>query len=123
MKKWIISGILTGLTILFACLKPVWTGFVFLGITCMALLSAYTIYYLIKLYIRDYYTNFEKAFIAYKADYINYNNSSSKEFEENLDKHLSYFKKRLRREKAVDIFKIIFVLTILIVCIIVMIGI
>lgn len=123
MIKWIISGILAGLTILFACLKSVWAGFIYLGISCAVLLCGYCIYLQIKMYIRDYRTNFEKAFIRYKADYINYNNVSAEEFDNDIDSHLSYFKKRLRREKAVDIFKILFVLSILVVFVIVMIEI
>jgi len=123
MIKWIITGLLASLTIGFAFLKSVWAGFIYLGIVCITLLCAYWIYIRIKLYIKDYRTNFEKAFIAYKADYVNTYNITSEEFEKNFDSHLSHFKDMLRKEKAVDIFIILFILVVLIMCIVAMIKI
>lgn len=118
MKKWIISGVLVLLCILFASLKSVWTGFIYLGISSLCLLCIYWIYLRILLYIKDYHTNFDKAFISYKADYVNSMNITAQEFEANLILHLKEFKKLLRREKFVDIFKILFIIAIVVSCII-----
>lgn len=123
MTKWIVSGVLIALTVLFACLKFVWVGFVYFGVSSLSLLCLYWIYERIKLYRKDYHLNFEQAFIAYKADYINYSNSSTEDFENNIQEHYKYFKKMLRREKFIDIFKIIFILMVFVVCIVAMIGI
>ena len=68
------------------------------------------------MYIRDYYKNFEKSFIVYKAEYVNQNNISIDDFEKEMPMHLKKFKKLLRKEKIVDIFKILFVLTLFALC-------
>lgn len=118
MIKWIIVGVLTALTITFAFLKSVWTGFIYLGISFLSLLAIYVLYIRIRKYITDYYTNFEKAFVRYRADYINSHNITSQEFEQNIEEHQKTFKDLFRKEKAVDMFIMLFILTILIVSII-----
>lgn len=122
MKKWIISGILVALAILFACLKSVWTGFVYFGIVCLSALCLFWIYVRIKLYIKVYHTDFNKQFIGYKADYINTYNIREEDFENILTSHVKEFKKLLRREKIVDIFKILFIMSVFVVCIVAIIG-
>ena len=118
MKKWIILGVLAALCILFACLKSVWTGFIYLGIASLSLLCVYLVYLRIKLYKRDYYDNFQRAFVVYKADYVNSYNITAEEFENNLPIHMKEFKKLMRREKFVDIFKILAIIAFIVACII-----
>lgn len=74
------------------------------------------------MYIKDYYINFDKEFAAYKADTINVTNISSEDFDNNLSSHKKDFKKLLRRDKLIDIFKILFIVSLFAVCIIAMIG-
>lgn len=123
MIKWIITGGLASLTITFACLKSVWAGFIYLGIICITLLCLYWIYIRAVQYKIDYYDNFEKAFIVFKADYVNSSNITTEEFENNQDVYLKEFKKLLRKDKLIDIFKILFIVVVLIVCIVAMIEI
>ena len=118
MTKWIIIAILIALSILFACLKAVWTGFVFFVVACLCLLCFYLMYLQIRKYIKDYHTDFDKIFIGYKAEYVNANNITSEEFESNKEFHIKAFKKLLRREKAIDIFKILFILSLVVAAII-----
>ena len=96
MIKWIIIGLLTALTITFAFLKSVWAGFIYLGISFLSLLAIYILYIRIRKYIIDYYTNFEKAFVRYRADYINSYNITINQFEENLEEHKRTFKDLLK---------------------------
>lgn len=118
MKKWIILGVLLALTILFAILKSVWTGFVYFAIASLTLMCLYITYLLIKKYIFDYHANFESEFLGYRADYINSNNITREEFDDKLTFHLKSFKKILKKEKFIDIFKILFVISIFAVCIV-----
>ena len=77
MIKWIISGCLLGLAILFVCLKSVWTGFLYLSLAFLCALCLFWVYIRIKIYIRDYHTNFDKAFVNYKADVLNNTNATA----------------------------------------------
>lgn len=117
MTKWVISGIFAILCIVFAMLKSVWTGFIYFAITFLSLLCLFLVFLRIKLYIKEYHTDIEKEFKGYKADYINTNNISEEEFEANKLFHLKKFKKNLRSYKFIDIFKILFILSIVAICI------
>ena len=117
-KNWTIIGLLVSLIITFACLKTAWAGFVYFGISCIVLLCAFIIYLRIKLYIKDYYTNYDKAFIVFRAEIINTSNMTSEDFDNNIQSYQKEFNKLLRREKMIDIFKMLFIVTVLVVSII-----
>lgn len=123
MIKWIVSSIFIVLSLLFACLKSVWAGFLYLAIISLASLCIYLTILRIKCYIKDFHINFEKAFIVYKADYVNTYNITSEEFENHLIDHLREFEKLLKREKFVDLFKILFILSLLVVCVVALLNI
>ena len=118
--KWIISAILLALVIIFTALKSVWSGFVYFAIPFMALLCLYWIVLLILYYKEDYYDNFEEDFRRFKAETVNTYNVSTEEFENNINFYIKKLKKSLRFDKTIDVFKIIFVLTIFVIFIVIL---
>ena len=75
---------------------------------------------LIVYYVEDYYFSFDEDFKEYKAELINSTNVTSEQFEENLNLYIKDYKKSIRKFKAIDIFKILFLLVVIILCILAM---
>lgn len=75
---------------------------------------------LITYYYEDYYLYFEEDFKEYKAELINSTTLTSEEFEQNIEAYIKKYKKTQRKYKAIDIFKILFLLAVIVVCIVAM---
>ncbi len=110
-NKWLISAILVALIILFISLKSVWSGCVFFAMSFLIIFCIYWETLLILYYIEDYYKNFDEEFKLYKAEIINTYNLTSEEFQNNIEIYLKKFKKSLRRDKFIDIIKILCLLS------------
>lgn len=123
MKKWFISGTLLLLTIFFALLRPVWQGFVYFSLSFLILLCIFGIVIFSLKYIEDYYKHFDNDFKEFKAETINFTNITSLEFDEDIKFYIKKFKKSLLQDKLIDIFKILFLLAMIVVCIVTMIKI
>lgn len=111
------------LTIFFALLRPVWQGFVYFSLSFLILLCIFGIVIFSLKYIEDYYKSFDNDFKEFKAETINFTNITSLEFDENIKFYIKKFKKSLLQDKLIDIFKILFLLAMIVVCIVTMIKI
>lgn len=119
-RNWIVSIILLVLMVTTICLKSVWNGFIYFSISFLILLSLYWLITLIVYYVEDYYFSFDEDFKEYKAELINSTNVTSEQFEENLNLYIKDYKKSIRKFKVIDIFKILFLLVVIILCILAM---
>ncbi len=112
MKKWIASGVLIALIILFACIKSVWSGFIYFSLAFLGILCILWVVLLTYYYIEDYYKHFDEDFKQYKAEIINDYNIDTIDFEGNIELYIKKYKKSLRLDKFIDICKIVFVIAI-----------
>lgn len=119
-KNYLIAGILLTLTIIFACLRSVWAGFVFFALSIFAVLCLYLAVIFIIKYLEDYKWHFEEDFAFYKASIINSSNLTEEDFEAGKAVYIKKFKKTLLRDKFIDIFKIIFCISLAITCVVAM---
>ena len=110
-RIWISIG-LGALVVLFGCLKDVWKGCLYLSISFLVLLSFYWAFVFIYKYLEDYKWNFEEDFAFYKAQTINSSAITEVDFEKARDVYIKKYKKSLTRDKMIDIFKILFCLSI-----------
>jgi len=118
-KIWISIGLLV-LIILFACLKEIWKGFIYFSLSFLVGLCFYLTFVLIHKYLEDYKWNFEEDFAYYKAQTINSTSLTEKDFEMARDVYVKKYKQSLARDKMIDIFKMLFCLSIAITCIVAM---
>ncbi|MBE7073768.1 MAG: hypothetical protein E7379_01600 [Clostridiales bacterium] len=70
--------------------------------------------------MEDYKWNFEEDFAYYKAQTINSTSLTEKDFEMARDVYVKKYKQSLARDKMIDIFKMLFCLSIAITCIVAM---
>ncbi|MBO5394941.1 MAG: hypothetical protein J6A28_03450 [Clostridia bacterium] len=116
--KYIVTAVLASLIILSGCLKGVWSGFIYFAVSFLALLSLYWGAVLIYKYIDDYKWQFEEDFAYYKAQTINSTSITEKDFEAARALYVKKFKRTLVRDKIIDIFKILFCLSMVVICIV-----
>ncbi|MCI8555267.1 MAG: hypothetical protein HFI85_01655 [Clostridia bacterium] len=64
-------------------------------------------------FIEEYYTYFDDDFRGYRAEMINLYNITKDEFDANIELYIKKYKKSLRLDKALDIFKILFMISLL----------
>ena len=112
-KRWLISAILLGFMVLFLALKAVWADFVFVALPFLVLFCIYWVVMLILDFIEEYYTYFDDDFRGYRAEMINLYNITKDEFDANIELYIKKYKKSLRLDKALDIFKILFMISLL----------
>lgn len=119
MKRNIyVTASLLALIILTICLRSLWIGFMYFSLSFLIILCFYWFVYLILLYLEDYYYCFDEDFIKYKAELINSSNITILEFEQNQLFYIKKFKKSMRKYKLIDIFKILFLLTVIIIALV-----
>ena len=119
-NKYLISGILFAIMILFGCLKTVWSGFIYFSVSSLAVLCLFWSVFFIYQYIDTYKWHFEEDFAFYKATVINSSAITDEDFEAGRKVYVKKFKKTLVRDKMIDIFKILFCLSFAITCIVAM---
>ena len=119
-NKIIISSVLVGLIVITACLKSVWTGFLYFAVSSLALLCLYWCGMFIYQYIDNYKWHFEEDFAFYRAEVINSTGISEADFEAGKNAYIKKFKRTQIREKLIDIFKILISFSLAITCIVVM---
>ena len=112
-KRWLISAILLGLMVLFLALKAVWADFIFVALPFLVLFCIYWVVMLILDFIEEYYTYSDDDFRGYRAEMINLYNITKDEFDANIELYIKKYKKSLRLDKALDIFKILFMISLL----------
>ncbi len=117
MKNWIITGIFLTLMVVFACLKFVWANFLYFALACIILICMFWVIQLSLYYYIDYYKDYEDDFKNFKAEIINSKNITQQEFDDNIDFYIKLHKKNRSYYKVIDIFKILFVLVIMIISI------
>lgn len=120
MKNILITSIFVLLIIAFALLKMVWAGFVYFAIISLIGVSIYWIVILTLDYNYEYKTTLLEKFKLYSAKLINSSNVTSLDIEENKNLYIKKFKKSLRKEKAIEWLKILFLVSLIIVSIVAM---
>ena len=103
--------------ILFGVLRNVWQGFSYFSVSCCIILCIYWIIVFVIEFIEKYYKNFNEGFNEYKVYLINSTTLTTEDFENNKNLYLDKYKRMIRKDKALDIFKILICLLILSVCI------
>lgn len=112
MRNLIVSAILVVLIVLFLSLQSFWAGLVYFALSFLFLLCAYWVVVLIMQYIEDYFKHFDEDFKLYCIKLINSTNYTTQEVNDNIEFHKTNYRKSLRRDKAIDIIKILFILTV-----------
>ena len=72
MKNILVSVLMIILIIATACLKSVWTGFLYFSLSFIIILSFYWIAVLLIRYLEEFSESFEEDFKMYCANLINY---------------------------------------------------
>lgn len=117
MWRFIVTAVGVALIATFGALKNTWAGFNYFALVFTCLLC---LYWIISLSI-DYYYKFikvdEQEFKLYKAQLVNYKNIPLSDIELNEKLYIKKFKKSQRKDKLIEIGKILFLLGIFIGCI------
>lgn len=108
------------LMIVFVALKSIWAGFVYFALVILIGICIYWIVIISIDYVFKYRTNLLKRFKFYCAKLINSSSVTSQIIEENKELYIKKFKKSLVKEKSIEWFKILFLVSIIIVSIIAM---
>lgn len=108
------------LMIVFVALKSIWAGFVYFALVILIGTCIYWIVIISIDYVFEYRTNLLKRFKFYCAKLINSSSVTSQIIEENKELYIKKFKKSLVKEKSIEWFKILFLVSIIIVSIIAM---
>ena len=117
-NKIIITSILAGLIILTACLKNLWTGFIYFSVSLLAVLCLFWCGMFIYSYIENYKWHFEEDFAYYKAEIINSTSIGEQDFETARPVYIKKFKRTQMRDKVIDVFKVLICFSLAITCIV-----
>lgn len=120
-RKWIVSSILVFMSVLFALLKNVFSASVYISLSFLILLSAYWTVEFIVGYIFSFHKKFEERFEMYLVYLINSSELTSEDIQMGRESLKKKFKKSLRREKLIEIGKILVAVTIMITTIVILI--
>ncbi len=120
-RKWIISTILVLAVVLFALLKDVFSASVYISLSFLICLSAYWSVEFIYEYVLQYHIKFEDRYQQHIILLINSSDLTSEDAELGQESLKKNFKKSLRKEKIVEIGKILFSLAIIISTIVILI--
>ncbi len=120
-RKWIVSSILVFMSVLFALLKDVFSASVYISLSFLILLSAYWTVEFIVGYIFSFHKKFEERFEMYLVYLINSSELTSEDIQMGRESLKKKFKKSLRREKLIEIGKILVAVTIMITTIVILI--
>ncbi len=105
---YIVTIVLAILAGLFAILKKYWEGFVYFVLTSLLLLAVFWGVWQIYLYFTSYKKELEERFVLYRSQKIIEAGISVEAFDENIKSYRQAFNKKLRREKFVKWFIIVF---------------
>lgn len=111
MKKniiYIISAVIIVLSIIFALLIQVWSGFSYFTLSLLTLLALAWAGHLIYEYCTAFREELKEDFEYYKAETINSRGITSEEFEKNIAYYKKQFNKTTWKDKTLNICKIIF---------------
>ena len=120
-RKWIVSSILVFMSVLFALLKDVFSASIYISLSFLILLSAYWTVEFIVGYIFSFHKKFEERFEMYLVYLINSSELTSEDIQMGRESLKKKFKKSLRREKLIEIGKILVAVTIMITTIVILI--
>ncbi len=104
--------------LLFGFLKTFWEGFVYFSFAIFVALCLYWLYVLINSYITSFHKNLQERFNLYCAKLVNSTNLTMSEIVAENERYFQSFKKSLRKEKFLEICKMIVVLAILVSCVV-----
>ena len=112
MKKnniiYVISACIIVLCIIFALLIEVWGGFSYFVLSLLTFLALSWAGHLIYFYVTDFKEQLKEDFKYFKAEMVNTKNITSQEFDDNLAVYNKQFKKRVLKDKIINICKIVF---------------
>ncbi len=108
MWKYIVSGLMLALTILFCCLQSLWVGFCYFALAFGAGLSLlWTILWIVDYFVSYKRESLEEQYTLYKAQLVNSSSLSLDQIKK-ADKYFyKKFKKTLIKEKCIQWLKII----------------
>lgn len=118
MKNIITSVILVLTIIFFSIMKTIWAGFVYFAITALIILSGYWLVIIFIDYRQEYKHNILSRFKLYSAQLINNTNITSEDIENNKNYYIKKFNKTLVKEKIIEWIKMLFLLSLIILCIV-----
>ncbi len=105
---YIISASIIALSIVFAVLISVWSGFTYFVLSLLALLSLAWAGHLIYLYVTEFQEQLKEDFKYYKAETVNSNSISSDDFDKNVAYYKKQFNRKVLKDKIINICKIVF---------------
>ena len=114
MLNLIITAVAVALIVTFGLLNSVWAGFSYFAIFFFASICIYWLYVLISSYIYQYKNKLEEKYQLYCASLVNNSSVTMEEIAKNNEVYVKQFKRTLRREKAIEICKILVVIGLLI---------
>lgn len=120
MMNIIVSIILLILIVTFACLQSLWAGMVYFALSFLCVFCIYWAVVLILKYNEEYKKNFEEDFKFYCISLVNSTDLTLDEIYARRDKYVKSYKKYIRRDKLIDIGKILVALSIACACIVAM---
>lgn len=118
MRNFLVTISLLVIIILFISLQSLWEGCVYFGLSFGVVLCLYWTIILILQYYQDYYKYLEEDFKNYCVRLINSTNMTTEDVNSNKDQIMKLYKKYIRKDKIIDISKILFVISLAIVCIV-----
>ena len=114
MLNFIITAVAVALIVTFGLLNSVCAGFSYFAIFFFAAICIYWLYVLISSYIYHYKTKLDERYQLYCAGLVNNSTVTIEEIAKNNEVYVKQFKKTLRKEKAIEICKMIVVIGLLI---------
>ena len=105
------SLIFGGLALVFLLFKFIWVGFVYFACICLVYLCVYWIVILIFNYKEEFFDNFDEKFKLFYAKAVNFMNVTSADIENNPKIYIKKFKKTLLKDKAIEIGKMLVLLS------------
>ena len=89
-------------------LIEVWGGFSYFVLSLLTLLALAWAGHLIYFYVTDFKEQLKEDFKYFKAEMVNTKNITSQEFDDNFVVYNKQFKKRVLKDKIINICKIVF---------------
>ena len=105
---YIFTIISVVLAAIFALLAKLWAGFVYFVLSSLLVLSIFWTIYLIVKYFKEFKKDLEERFVLYKAQIVNSNDLTGKQFEQSEDVYRKSFDKSIFKEKFFKWFEIVF---------------
>ncbi len=117
MINVIITCTLVILIAMFGLLKTIWGGFIYFALSALVVLFVYWLIILIKSYIITFHKNIDERYKIYCANIVNSSSITLQEIESKNQIYFNQFKKSLRKEKLLEIAKMLLVASLLVICV------